>query len=97
MKIAVDLPEVNECEVKRCAFNRDGLCHAQAITIGNTVAPMCDTFLASSTHNRRQAKGGVGACKSTHCRYNDDFACSAESIRVGEHESGATCETYVGR
>jgi hypothetical protein len=97
MKIAVDLPEVTECEVRRCAFNRDGLCHAQAITIGDTVAPMCDTFLVSSTHNHRQAKGGVGACKTTHCRYNNDFACSAEAIRVSENENGAVCETYARR
>jgi hypothetical protein len=58
---------------------------------------MCDTFLASSTHNHRQARGGVGACKTTHCRYNDDFACSAEAIRVSESENGAVCETYARR
>jgi hypothetical protein len=97
MRISVDLPVIAACNARRCAFNRDAVCHAQAITVGNTVAPSCDTFLDSITHNHRESKGGVGACKSTHCRYNDDLACSAESVRIGEHQDNVTCDTFARR
>jgi hypothetical protein len=97
MKVRVDLPVIEECAVDACAYNRDRHCHAQAITVGNSSMALCDTFLPSSRHNRRQDNGGVGACKAVDCQHNDDFACQAEAIRVGSHPKGAECETFRPR
>jgi len=94
VKITVDVPEVGNCSVRHCAFNREGNCHAQAITVGDSIDPICDTFMASERHNRRRAHGGVGACKVASCRHNDDLLCTADSVRVGMHDQHARCETY---
>lgn len=97
MKISVDVPEVGNCAAKHCAFNRDGNCHAQAITVGNSIDPVCDTFIASGQHNKRQPCAGVGACKVARCRHNDDLLCQADSVRVGMHGQHAKCETFDPR
>lgn len=82
--IKIEIPEVTECQASRCAYNANGHCHAQAITIGDGDVPDCDTFLDRGPHVRDVSRpAGVGACKVASCRHNDDLECAAPSIRVG--------------
>ena len=99
MKITFDIPNVQVCEVKSCAYNNGGqTCHARAITIGDGIHAACDTFFVSDRHTRNTSDmAGVGACKVTSCRHNSDLECSAETIRVGLHDSHADCLTFAPR
>ena len=67
MKITFDIPNVQVCEVKSCAYNNGGqTCHARAITIGDGIHAACDTFFVSDRHTRNTSDmAGVGACKVT--------------------------------
>ena len=94
----MEMPRVSKCEVTDCAYNVDKLCHAIAITIGDTVHPMCDTFCKSMT------KGGdvsciasVGACKVSMCSYNTDLECQASEISVGYKGSEPDCLAFHAR
>jgi len=90
--IEIEIPEVTSCNESACAYNTDGHCHAQAITVGDGVHAGCDTFFNGSQHVRDTARrAGVGACKVTGCRHNDDLECQAPMIRVGKHE----CLTFA--
>jgi hypothetical protein len=98
MKITLDIPNVQACEVTSCAYNAGQSCHARAITIGDGIHAGCDTFFVSVRHARDISRvAGVGACKVAGCRYNSDFECSAETIRVGSHEGHADCVTFAPR
>jgi hypothetical protein len=97
MKITIAVPEVTECSANACAFNTGGQCHAKAITVGDAVQPICDTFLASGQHSHRAAHAGVGACKVAGCRHNEDFECNADSIHVFMHGRTAECQTFAAR
>ena len=99
MKITLEMPNVQACDVRACAYNVDETCHARAITVGDGVHAACDTFFFSNLHTRSNTahKAGVGACKVTACRYNSDLECSAEAIRVGIHDSHADCMTFTTR
>ncbi|HVZ37628.1 MAG TPA: DUF1540 domain-containing protein [Polyangiaceae bacterium] len=97
MKVMVTLAEVSECSARECAFNDGGQCHAQAITVGDAVQPICDTFLAATEHSHRPAHAGVGACKVTSCRHNEAYGCAAEAIRVWVCGDSAQCSTYAVR
>jgi hypothetical protein len=92
------MPVINECEMTTCAYNQQRVCHAMAITVGDTVCPMCDTFFA------RPDKGGVGdmtgtvgACKESDCQFNDALECSAPGIKVASHGGHPDCSTYKRR
>lgn len=96
MRITMDTAGVAGCEVRCCAYNVEGACHARAITIGDTVHPACDTFIEARHHVRRNTRdAGVGACKVTRCRFNVDFECEASAIRVGTHDDHGDCLTFA--
>lgn len=97
MQITIDTAEVAECAANKCGYNLDGECHARAITIGDGVHPMCDTFLPArgSRAGDVSAHSGVGACKVSDCRHNEDYLCHAESIELGVHSDHADCITFV--
>lgn len=96
MKITLDIPNVSDCQVTECAYNRDQACHARAITIGNGVTPGCDTFFKTDSHvNNISSQAGVGACKVSGCRYNDDLECQASNIQVGFSGDSVHCLTYT--
>jgi hypothetical protein len=96
MKITIDTAEVGECAAANCVYNLDGACKARAITIGDGVHPMCDTFLETGSHCSPSAgHAGVGACKVTACRHNGDFECHAERIRLEVHDAHADCVTFA--
>lgn len=95
----MNMPKVSECEMSECSYNRQGQCHALAITIGNSGTPRCDTFCTSPTEGgEANATAGVGACKTTSCVFNSNLECSAPSIRVSRlSRNEADCATYKSR
>ena len=95
MKTRLELPVVRECLVSECAYNRELICHAQVITVGDAAHPACDTFVASARRGRSDARAGVGACMVSACRYNSDLCCRASTIAVGYHGVHADCMTFT--
>lgn len=94
-KITIEMPVVKKCTADECAYNLDNNCHARAITIGDSIHPGCDTFLAGEHHAKSAGQiAGIGACKTAGCKFNDDFECMADSIQVGMIKSEANCKTY---
>lgn len=91
---SITMPQVNQCEATRCVYNFDDTCHARAITVGDGVNAMCDTFFNLESHNTRKEIAGVGACRVSKCKSNSDFECQANSISVGLSSEGARCMTY---
>lgn len=88
-------PPVLACIVSECVHNKDRLCHAAAIAVGQQ-HPTCDTFKRGPGGSEIESEqGAVGKCDITACRYNDDLACGAPGITVDWHESHADCETFV--
>ncbi|MHC5097376.1 MAG: DUF1540 domain-containing protein, partial [Planctomycetota bacterium] len=53
---------VKECGAIGCSYNADNMCHALAITIGDTVHPTCDTMCQSPIKGGDgEVTAGVGA------------------------------------
>jgi hypothetical protein len=88
------MPEVMDCQAEQCAYNREGKCHACAITIGDADQHLCDTAMPSTDHTRREETAGVGACRSTNCAHNADLECQAEGIHVAFAAGMASCSTF---
>ena len=91
----IKMPVVSECVIAECAYNSNMACHAIAITIGDGLRHMCDTFFKSSKHGGINDTAGVGACKVSACSHNTDFECSADSIRVGIEKNLGKCLTFA--
>lgn len=90
------MPQISQCDVEECAYNKSSKCHALAVTIGDGGHPRCDTFTSGGQHGGDpSASGQVGACKVSTCKFNKSLECSAASIRVGHHkQSCADCQTF---
>ena len=97
MFMEVELPAVRTCAVVECSYNREKLCHARAITVGDDTTPNCDTFFTASRHAQAEIAAGVGACKIDVCSYNDDFECQAPSIVVDRVLGRPHCVTFNQR
>lgn len=98
MLVTNEMPAVEECDAKDCAYNRNQRCHARGITIGDLKHPGCDTFLPAGARTSETMRiAGVGACKVVGCRYNDDLECAADAIRVGHSGNAVTCQTFDKR
>lgn len=98
MMITIDVPIVTECSITDCAYNLEDMCHAKAITIGNSGCPCCDTMISGSQHvNAKDIQAGVGACKSSNCSFNSDMECTADSIIVGMNQGNVSCMTFSMR
>ena len=97
-RICLEMPIVTKCMVSECAYNASSNCHARAITIGDSLQPGCDTFLAGSHHAKQSTQiAGIGACKTVSCKFNDDLECMAESVQVGMVKNEANCTTFALR
>ena len=95
MQKTIEMPEVTRCDATACVYNRDSICRARAITVGNSEEHLCDTMMLAENHTQRQDCAGVGACRSTNCGLNEDYECQAERINVifpGKH---AMCGTFT--
>jgi Domain of Unknown Function (DUF1540) len=97
MKMMIEMPNVEACEVTSCAYNADQACHARAITVGHGIHAACDTFFVAQPHASSDQHAGVGACKVAACRHNHDYECAAAAIRVGLHQDHADCMTFDAR
>jgi len=97
MKKTLELPTVTRCEVMTCAYNRDKMCHALAITVGDEDHARCDTFVQASDHTNEKATAGVGACKATGCKHNRDYECQAGKIEVEPCGDHGDCTTFEMR
>ncbi len=94
-KVTIEMPNVSACSVQECAYNTNNACHARAITVGDGMHAMCDTFFKSAAHSAEKSRiAGVGACKVNNCVYNDDLECQAESINVGHRQGSVECLTF---
>ena len=97
MMVRIEMPAVSGCQVADCAYNRESLCHARAVTIGDGTTPHCDTFFTNWNHASGRQIAGVGACKVDACRHNHDFECQAPNIEVGLRSGEAFCFTFERR
>ena len=94
-KVCFEMPVVTECMVSECVYNANSGCHARAITIGDSIHPDCDTFLAGARHAKSVNQiAGIGACKTAGCKFNNDLECIAENIQVGMSNNKANCMTF---
>lgn len=91
----IEMPVIQDCAARECAYNTEGSCNARAITVGDGEHPACDTFFARTSHvAKRPAEAGVGACKVSACRHNQDLECTANLVRIGRHAGHAECLTF---
>ena len=90
------LPPVTECQVEKCFYNRDLMCHAPAINVGGE-HPNCDTFIPKGNHIMRSDTAMVGACHVDDCKYNQELMCQAAGIVVALHNLHADCGTFEPR
>ncbi len=97
MRVICEIPQVKQCKVSECGYNRDKSCHALAITVGESDNPTCGTFFQSSTRTTTEQIAGVGSCKVSSCFHNADFECHADGIMVDRASSVAKCTTYKRR
>ena len=97
-KICLEMPIVTKCMASECAYNLNSNCHARAITVGNSLQPGCDTFMAGSRHTKSVNQiAGIGACKTVGCKFNDDFECMAENVQIGMVKNEANCTIFALR
>ncbi len=95
--VTIEMPEVGQCAATECAYNRERMCHARAITVGDGTQPMCDTAYMAGMHTRASMIAGVGACKVAPCRHNNDLECQADLIEVALSGGDPTCMTFEKR
>jgi hypothetical protein len=95
--MAQNMPKINKCDAKECVYNKEGICHTPAITVGDN-EPCCDTFSAMSQKGGYdEIVGGVGACKVADCAYNNSFECNASGIDVIITKGHPDCGTFKHR
>jgi hypothetical protein len=91
------MPQVKNCTLGECYYNREEICHANAITIGSD-HQMCDTFIADADRHGTPADiGRVGACHQSDCHFNEERSCGAGSINVDYHQEHGDCVTFEAR
>lgn len=91
----IEMPDVSQCQVAACAYNRDNGCRARAITVGDGSNPACDTFFSSENSVSAKQVAGVGACKVAGCKFNEDLECQADAIIVASAQAEAACQTFA--
>ena len=97
-KMTIEMALVSECDVTKCGYNVNSICHAKAISVGDGLNPGCDTFFETNEHNKEKKRiAGVGACKVSSCKYNTDFECNAENISVGFSKQKINCLTFASK
>jgi hypothetical protein len=89
-----EMPQVRDCAVRACAYNRQG-CHAYAITIGSSDTAHCETYADLPVKGGVDTLARVGACTREDCQHNDNLLCHAPEITVGPDVDAADCLTYA--
>lgn len=86
---------VKECEAIGCSYNAENICHAIAITIGDTVHPTCDTLCQSTLKGGdSEVTAQVGACKVAYCEHNSSLECDCSEIEVGYQGTEVDCLSF---
>jgi hypothetical protein len=98
--LTVTMPVITECKAEECAYNRNRLCHARAITIGDGKHPACDTYFCTSHSSEQHIMNkniiaGIGACKVQSCQYNVDYECFGENISIAHNNGRIACMNYL--
>ena len=89
------ISRVGGCNVKLCAYNSRGKCHAKAINVGGLNGPVCDTFVKSLIKCSCGNTGGeVGACMIVSCRYNECLECVSGRVQVRLNSGMPKCDTF---
>lgn len=92
------MPKVLDCNMGNCAYNKDNMCHAMAITIGDTPSnPACDTFIETAAHDGGfpDVVASVGACRASDCCHNEHLECMADNVHVTNNpQSSPSCSTF---
>ncbi|HYG34820.1 MAG TPA: DUF1540 domain-containing protein [Clostridia bacterium] len=94
----MEMQQIKECSVSDCAYNRDKICRALAITVGDS-EPRCDTFWTYGNKAGDPSRlGSVGACKVVSCIHNYDGECgSPGGITVARKGNMPNCMTFTQR
>ena len=97
IKSCVDMSRITGCEVAECSYNADNMCHAIAITVGDSSVALCDTFVNTIQKGGiKGLSGGVGACKVHNCKFNKDLECCSDSgIQIPISGGDAYCTTFA--
>ncbi|MHC5145450.1 MAG: DUF1540 domain-containing protein [Planctomycetota bacterium] len=91
----MEMAMVKECGAIGCSYNADNMCHALAITIGDTVHPTCDTMCQSPIKGGDgEVTAGVGACKVASCAHNSSLECDCSEISVGYQGTKVDCLSF---
>lgn len=91
---------ISRCTVSQCAYNIDNRCHTPAITVGEGVNPVCDTFLCDvcvktvDKGGSQETNASVGACKVEVCEHNHSLECAAPTIVVDVQQERPSCDTF---
>jgi hypothetical protein len=80
------------CTVGDCSYNRELVCWAPSIKIGDD-HPTCDTFTHLSV-KPGPMESIVGSCALTACDFNDSTHCTARGVTVSNHTAHADCITF---
>ncbi|NLW32825.1 MAG: DUF1540 domain-containing protein [Fibrobacter sp.] len=92
--MALEIPNIIDCNAKNCVYNKQNQCHAFAITVGDE-EPRCDTYCSSQTKGGiNEVTGKVGACKVCDCIHNKSFECTAQGIHITINHGTPDCSTY---
>lgn len=91
------MPEVIDCTMEICAYNKGKKCHALAINVGGS-GPICEAFIkAAAKCASDEITGGVGACKIKDCQFNECLMCAAPGIHMKSSGSQVICDTFRSR
>jgi hypothetical protein len=89
----MDMTKIDKCNMGNCAYNKEGVCHTLAISVGPHAE--CNTYVhASSRGGFNDVNGGIGSCLASDCKFNDRLECRASNIEVSGHVKHADCETF---
>ncbi|MEJ6019974.1 DUF1540 domain-containing protein [Corynebacterium sp. H113] len=83
---------VSACTASDCSFNNGG-CTALAITIIDTKAPTCGTFVNLDARGKAgDADSKVAVCHRLDCVHNSELTCSNETVEITGAD--AQCANY---
>jgi hypothetical protein len=84
--------EVLTCLAVDCSYNREDICCAAGIEVGDE-HPSCDTYTTGSV-DIQDSDPDIRDCKVMECHFNRSEACTAGGITLITHSGHADCATY---
>ncbi|MDX1763698.1 MAG: DUF1540 domain-containing protein [bacterium] len=89
------MPMIVSCTGSDCSYNKDMICNAMAVTIGEEGEAICDTYYHGSRRIAYpETVSFVGACKMESCRFNRYLECTAYwGVSLVGREGRVYCDT----